>query len=58
MDLVEIGAGGGTITLVDEGGAPLVEPLGAGADPCPACHGKGGVDPTVTDANLVLGRSS
>ena len=56
IDLVEIGAGGGSIAWVDSGGAMRVGPQSAGADPGPACYGKGGTEPTVTDANLVLGR--
>jgi N-methylhydantoinase A len=58
IDLVEIGAGGGSIAWVDSGGALRVGPQSAGADPGPACYGKGGVEPTITDANLVLGRLS
>jgi N-methylhydantoinase A len=56
IDLVEIGAGGGSIAWVDSGGALRVGPQSAGADPGPACYGRGGAEPTVTDANLVLGR--
>ena len=56
IDLVEIGAGGGSIAWVDSGGALRVGPQSAGADPGPACYGKGGTEPTVTDANMVLGR--
>jgi len=56
IDLVEIGAGGGSIGWVDPGGALAVGPLSAGADPGPACYGRGGTEPTLTDANLVLGR--
>lgn len=56
IDLVEIGAGGGSIAWVDSGGALRVGPASAGADPGPACYGAGGTKPTVTDANLVLGR--
>ncbi|MBI4305491.1 MAG: hydantoinase/oxoprolinase family protein, partial [Chloroflexi bacterium] len=56
IDLVEIGAGGGSIAWVDSGGVLRVGPRSAGADPGPACYGKGGEDPTITDANLVLGR--
>jgi N-methylhydantoinase A len=55
IDLAEASAGGGTIAWVDEGGALRVGPVSAGADPGPACYGKGS-DATVTDANLVLGR--
>lgn len=56
IDLVEIGAGGGSIAWVDSGGALRVGPMSAGADPGPACYGKGGDRPTITDANLILGR--
>ena len=56
IDLAEISAGGGSIAWIDEGGALRVGPISAGADPGPACYGKGGEDPTITDANLVLGR--
>ena len=56
IDLVEIGAGGGSIAWVDSGGMLRVGPQSAGADPGPACYGRGGTEPTVTDANLVLGR--
>jgi N-methylhydantoinase A/oxoprolinase/acetone carboxylase beta subunit len=51
-----IGAGGGSIARLDPGGALVVGPESAGADPGPACYGRGGAVPTVTDANLVLGR--
>lgn len=54
IDLVEIGAGGGSIAWVDPGGILRVGPQSAGADPGPACYG--GTQPTVTDANLALGR--
>ena len=56
IDLVEIGAGGGSIAWVDPGGVLRVGPRSAGAEPGPACYGQGGTEPTVTDANLVLGR--
>jgi N-methylhydantoinase A len=56
VDIHTIGAGGGTIAGVDAGGMLFVGPRGAGADPGPACYGRGGVEPTVTDALLVLGR--
>ena len=56
IDLAEVSAGGGTIAWIDPGGALRVGPLSAGADPGPACYGRGGEDPTVTDAQLVLGR--
>jgi N-methylhydantoinase A len=55
LDIVSIGAGGGSIARVDAGGVLHVGPESAGADPGPACYGKGGSDATVTDANLVLG---
>jgi N-methylhydantoinase A len=56
VDLQTVGAGGGSIAWRDEGGALRVGPRSAGADPGPACYGRGGVEPTVTDANLALGR--
>ena len=56
ISLVEIGAGGGSIAHLDPGGALTVGPQSAGADPGPACYGQGGTEPTLTDANLVLGR--
>ena len=56
IDLAEIGAGGGSIAWVDSGGVLRVGPQSAGADPGPACYPHGGDEPTVTDANLVLGR--
>jgi len=56
VDLVEIGAGGGSIAWVDSGGLLRVGPQSAGADPGPVCYRRGGTDPTVTDANVVLGR--
>jgi N-methylhydantoinase A len=56
VDMHTIGAGGGSIARVDAGGLLQVGPESAGADPGPACYGRGGVEPTVTDANLVLGR--
>lgn len=55
MDIHTVGAGGGSIARVDEGGSLRVGPESAGADPGPACYGRGTL-PTVTDANLVLGR--
>src|SRR6185312_8304577 len=55
MDIFEVGTGGGSIARVDEGGL-RVGPQSAGASPGPACYGLGGDEPTVTDANLVLGR--
>jgi N-methylhydantoinase A len=56
IDVVSIGAGGGSIARVDAGGALRVGPESAGARPGPACYGHGGTEPTITDANLVLGR--
>jgi N-methylhydantoinase A len=56
LDLHIIGAGGGSIAWVDSAGALNVGPRSAGADPGPACYGRGGENATVTDANLVLGR--
>ena len=56
VDLQTVGAGGGSIVWRDAGGALRVGPESAGADPGPACYGKGGTQPTVTDANLLLGR--
>lgn len=56
VDIVEIGAGGGSIAWVDKAGALRVGPVSAGADPGPACYGWGGTQPTVTDANVVAGR--
>ncbi len=56
VDIHTIGAGGGSIARVNEGGILQVGPESAGADPGPICYGRGGSEPTVTDANLVLGR--
>jgi N-methylhydantoinase A len=56
LDIVTIGAGGGSIAWLDEGGLLRVGPQSAGADPGPACYAKGGKEPTVTDADLVLAR--
>jgi N-methylhydantoinase A/oxoprolinase/acetone carboxylase beta subunit len=56
LDIHTIGAGGGSIARVDEGGALAVGPESAGAVPGPACYGRGGTRPTVTDADLVAGR--
>ncbi|WP_435365057.1 hydantoinase/oxoprolinase family protein [Haloarchaeobius sp. DYHT-AS-18] len=55
VDVNTVGAGGGSIAWVDEGNALRVGPKSSGADPGPACYGRGGTDPTVTDANVVLG---
>ncbi|MGH7708665.1 MAG: hydantoinase/oxoprolinase family protein [Vulcanimicrobiaceae bacterium] len=57
VDLAEVSAGGGTIAWIDTAGALRVGPISAGADPGPACYGRGD-KPTVTDANVVLGRSN
>jgi N-methylhydantoinase A len=56
FDVHVIGAGGGSLAWLDDGGALRVGPRSAGADPGPACYLRGGTEPTVTDANLVLGR--
>jgi N-methylhydantoinase A len=56
LDIIEVGTGGGSIAAVNELGALTVGPKSAGAVPGPVCYGKGGREPTVTDANLVLGR--
>ncbi|HEU5104310.1 MAG TPA: hydantoinase/oxoprolinase family protein, partial [Solirubrobacterales bacterium] len=55
VDVHTVGAGGGSIGWRDSGGALRVGPRSAGADPGPACYGRGGTEPTVTDANLLLG---
>ncbi|HWK46634.1 MAG TPA: hydantoinase B/oxoprolinase family protein [Stellaceae bacterium] len=55
IDMIEIGAGGGSIASIDEVGLLRVGPHSAGADPGPACYGRGGMEPTVTDASLLLG---
>ena len=56
IDINTVGAGGGSIAYVEGGSVLNVGPRSAGADPGPACYGKGGTEPTVTDANVVLGR--
>jgi len=56
IDLAECGTGGGTIAWIDDGGSMKVGPTSAGAVPGPACYGTGGENPTITDANLILGR--
>ncbi len=56
IDIHTIGAGGGSIGWIDSGGALRVGPRSAGADPGPICYGRGGEDPTITDAHYVLGR--
>ncbi len=58
LEIETVGAGGGSIAWVDSGGALRVGPQSAGALPGPACYGRGGTAPTVTDANVVLGRLS
>ena len=55
IDIAEVGAGGGSIAWIDPAGGLQVGPRSAGADPGPACYGRGGVEPTVTDANVLLG---
>ena len=55
IDIVEAGAGGGSIAWLDDSGALRVGPRSAGAEPGPVCYGQGGTEPTVTDANVVLG---
>src|SRR6202023_3326165 len=56
IDVVEVGAGGGSIAWIDDVGALKVGPQSAGADPGPICYRSGGSEPTITDANVVLGR--
>lgn len=56
VDVSTVGAGGGSIAWIDEGGALRVGPQSAGADPGPICYGQGGEEPTVTDVNVLLGR--
>ena len=55
IELAEVGSGGGSIAWIDQGGALRVGPHSAGASPGPACYGIGGTEPTITDANVVLG---
>src|SRR5256886_7579900 len=55
IDIAEVGAGGGSIAALDAGGALRVGPRSAGAAPGPACYRPGGIEPTVTDANVELG---
>ncbi|MBV8393385.1 MAG: hydantoinase/oxoprolinase family protein, partial [Alphaproteobacteria bacterium] len=55
LDIVSVGAGGGSIAWVDDGGMLRVGPQSAGADPGPACYGKGGKQPATTDAHVVIG---
>ncbi len=56
LDIRSVGAGGGSIAWVDAGGSLRVGPQSAGSEPGPACYGRGGIDATVTDANLLMGR--
>jgi len=56
VDIVEVGSGGGSIAWLDAAGGLKVGPVSSGAVPGPACYGRGGSEPTVTDANLILGR--
>lgn len=56
VDIVEVGTGGGSIAWCDDSGGLHVGPQSAGADPGPACYGRGAAEPTITDADLVLGR--
>ena len=56
IDIHTVGAGGGSLARLDPGGALLVGPQSAGAEPGPACYGRGGLQPAVTDANLLLNR--
>ena len=58
LDIVEVGTGGGSIAYLDEGSGLHVGPRSAGAEPGPASYGRGGTEPTVTDANVILGRLS
>ena len=58
LDIKEVGTGGGSIAYIDQGGALHVGPQSAGAEPGPACYGRGGHQATVTDADVVLGRIS
>jgi N-methylhydantoinase A len=55
VDIVEVGSGGGSIAWIDAAGGLKVGPISSGAEPGPACYGRGGTQPTVTDANLILG---
>jgi len=56
LDIKEVGTGGGSVAWIDDGGALHVGPESAGAEPGPACYGRGGTQPTVTDGDVVLGR--
>ena len=55
LDIVSVGAGGGSVAWIDGRGVPQVGPHSAGSEPGPACYGRGGTEPTVTDANVILG---
>ena len=55
LDIVSVGAGGGSLAWVDDGGMLRVGPQSAGADPGPACYGRGGTEPATTDAHIVIG---
>jgi N-methylhydantoinase A len=56
VDIIEVGAGGGSVAWIDDVGALKLGPQSAGSEPGPVCYGRGGTEPTVTDANVVLGR--
>src|SRR4029434_7059420 len=56
LDIKEVGTGGGSVAWIEEGGALPVGPESAGAEPGPVCYRRGGTEPTVTDADVVLGR--
>ena len=56
LDIVEVGTGGGSIAWIGDGGTLHIGPHSAGAEPGPTCYGRGGTAPTITDANVVLGR--
>lgn len=56
VDIIEVGAGGGSIAYLDDAGSLKVGPRSAGAEPGPVCYGRGGTEPTITDANAALGR--
>ena len=56
LDIHSVGAGGGSIGWIDQGGSLRVGPQSAGSEPGPVCYQRGGTEPTITDANLILGR--
>ena len=56
VDVRSVGAGGGSVAWLDQGGLLRMGPASAGADPGPACYGRGGTEPTVTDANVMVGK--